>query len=424
MSEPLALRHAPLIHSPRPQQNLARTVSTTPSLSTALAALSRSIDERRLAHATTLQTTAPLFTPFTYLRRGEYGISKIIGDLLDPNGEHSQGPLFLSLFLKMFGFQSLEPISVQADVAMESPTADGGRIDIVIRDKTWIIGIENKPWARDGELQVTAYLKEIRSCGCRSAYLIYLTKDGRPPSASSINQRECQRAMACGDLRLASYTNILTWLGGCYDRCGAERVRRFLSDFRDYIRGAVMNDQAREPYNPVVDSLLAEDTRKYLGVALEIAGQKDSIRDALLKRLFAGLRERLPGWSITGTPMTADDGLALTPPDAKRWFFCVELESEAGKWFYGLKFLEPQSSKDMADLGKRLRSRFRDSGGSNRHWLIWLWFENRTAHDPASYCQWEDNVQPWIEMADGRMADNLASLATELHDAAIELSRR
>lgn len=77
----------------------------------------------------------------------------------------------------------------------------------------------------------------------------------------------------------------------------------------------------------------------------------------------------------------------------------------------------------MSALAKRLRSRFRGSDGPNKHWLMWLWFDNRTAHDPASYSQWEDNIQPWVDIADGTMADNIASLATELHEAAMELSR-
>ena len=120
--------------------------------------------------------------------------------------------------------------------------------------------------------------------------------------------------------------------------------------------------------------------------------------------------------------MTPDDGLAVIPPGAKKFFFCVELDTGPGRWCYGLKLFEGdgRSSKAMSRLGRRLCERFKGSDG-NDHWLMWLWFDNRTAHDPESYLQWQDNVQPWIDMADGTMATNLAALATELMQAAAEL---
>lgn len=371
-----------------------------------------------------MQTAAPLFTPFAYVRGDENSISRIVADLLNPTGPHSQGPLFLELFLDAFGFQSLGEVFGQVRVTTESPTADGRRIDIVIHDKTWIIGIENKPWAKDGTLQVAHYLQHIRGRGSSSACLIYLTKDGRPPSTESIDPRECQNALDCGQLKLVSYEGILGWLDACYEASRAERVSGFLSDFRDYLREAVMSIRAREPMNPVVDSLLADDTREYLPVALRIAQQKDALRDALLERLYSGLRERLPRWKVVGSPMTTDDGLAVRPPDSDDWFFCVELESGT-KWFYGLKRSEPhgRGSKALTGLGNRLRQRFAGSEGPNDHWLMWLWFDNRTAHDPVSYSQWEHNVQPWVDMADGTMAANFAALATELHAAAMELNK-
>jgi hypothetical protein len=297
------------------------------------------------------------------------------------------------------------------------------RIDIVIRDKNWIIAIENKPWARDGELQVADYLNEIRRRSCSAACLVYLTKDARAPSGVSINNVECGDALACGELKLASYAQVLDWLSVCREHCLAESVKSFLSNFQDHLREEVMNIRKLEMGNPIVDCVLAEDTRQYLQTTLAIAQQKDAIRDALLNRLYEALRLRLPGWNVMGTPMVADDGMALVAPGCDEWFFCVELDSDTDRWFYGLKLAKANggSSKAMSTLGTRLGSRFRGSEGPNDHWLMWLWFTDRTVHDPASYSQWEYDIQPWIDMADGTMAMNLAALATELHDAALEL---
>lgn len=397
---------------------MTRTISVL-----ALAELGKLLDKHRLAHANALQTEAPRFTPFAYLRRDEFGISKIIAGLLDPNGRHSQGALFLSLFMKAFELNSLGQPSGQARVTTEDRTAAGRRIDIVIRDKNWTIAIENKPWARDGELQVADYLSEIRRRRSSAACLVYLTKDARAPTGASINIDECKDALACGELKLASYAQVLEWLSACREHCLAESVRNFLSNFQDHLREEVMNIRKLEMDNPIVDCVLAEDTRQYLQTTLAVAQQKDAIRNALLNRLYDALRQRLPSWNVMGTPMVADDGMAVVAPGSDQWFFCVELDSGTDRWFYGLKLAKANGagSKAMFTLGTRLGSRFRGSEGPNDHWLIWLWFTDRTVHDPASYSQWENDIQPWIDMADGTMAMNLAALATELHDAALEL---
>jgi hypothetical protein len=395
---------------------------------TSLAALGPSIESCRDAQAKRFVATAPRFTPFAYVRNDEFSISRIIRDLLDPRGPHSQGPIFLRSFLDVLGFQSLRRISPHASVATESPTADGRRIDIVIRDTTWIIGIENKPWAKDQVSQIADYLRAIGSLGVQSAHLIYLTRDGRLPSVESIDKRACDAARVDGKLRLVSYAQIIDWLDACHERTVADRVRSFVADFRQYLREEVMNTANRLQDNAVIDALLAEGNRGYLPAALEIALQKDGIQKALLDRLLAGLRQKLPQWEIEGEPTKEDDGLALKPPNNQGWFFCLELDSEAQKWMYGIKRDNPQIGgarfKALTQLGNRLHSRYQGSDGPNDWWLVWLQFDNRTAHDPDSYSQWENSVQPWVDMANGMMAENIAALAIELSDATVELSRR
>jgi hypothetical protein len=98
-------------------------------LSAALAVLAQAFDESRLKLAERTATTAPSFSPFAYLRRDELAISRIIADLLDPRGTHSQGVLFLRLFLESSGLHNLEA-SQSAQVRTETPAA-GRRIDIM-----------------------------------------------------------------------------------------------------------------------------------------------------------------------------------------------------------------------------------------------------------------------------------------------------
>ena len=73
----------------------------------------------------------------------------------------------------------------------ERPIDGGGRLDISIeigtgRPEPLCIAIENKPYAADGEGQVDAYLKFLRSHYPQRFLLIYLSPHGGLPSSESL----------------------------------------------------------------------------------------------------------------------------------------------------------------------------------------------------------------------------------------------
>ena len=80
--------------------------------------------------------------------------SALLAELLNPQGSHHQGSLFLELFLKMcrdagaggYAFENdvLEDFRVGAEVA-----TDQGRIDILLEKDNACIIIENKIYAAD-----------------------------------------------------------------------------------------------------------------------------------------------------------------------------------------------------------------------------------------------------------------------------------
>ena len=65
---------------------------------------------------------------------------------------------------------------------------------------------------------------------------------------------------------------------------------------------------------PVIEAILDERNRTALSTVIEIVNRSNSIREALLKKLYEELRALLPGWDISGTPMEKDDGLASLRP--------------------------------------------------------------------------------------------------------------
>ena len=95
------------------------------------------------------------FNVFDYIAPDENRLSDIIAGLLDPNGKHGQGDVFLREFLKVTG--KSENYNVQKrKVIREGPTTyirkSQRRIDITIDFGKSGIGLENKPWAGEQEV--------------------------------------------------------------------------------------------------------------------------------------------------------------------------------------------------------------------------------------------------------------------------------
>ena len=183
---------------------------------------------------------ASSFSLFPYLDPKENRLSKIIRDLLDPNGNHGQGDIFLQKFLEVIDKPDLYEIGDQVDIRTEEPTTnienDKRRIDILIeikRNNKFHVGvaIENKPWATDQTQQVDDYLDHL-SKQYPIYYIIYLTQNGDKPSDQSARKTKTQEKEK---LIIMSYKDDITaWLKACYKESQAEYVRQFLLDFSNY----------------------------------------------------------------------------------------------------------------------------------------------------------------------------------------------
>lgn len=99
------------------------------------------------------KTHSVLFNPLTFFPIGETMHSFLIANLINPNGEHGQGNLFLKTFLKQLNVEVFENDNWIV-------TAETGRIDILLRrlHPHTVIVIENKSnYASDQENQLYRY---------------------------------------------------------------------------------------------------------------------------------------------------------------------------------------------------------------------------------------------------------------------------
>jgi len=111
--------------------------------------------------------------------------SRFLYSLLNPDGTHYQGPLFLELFLNVIGLSDFGLDPHQASVFVEYDN-----IDLYITDGEKHVIIENKIWAQDQPCQIIRYINSIVKDGndlvtdevngiaqidCDSVRVVYLT---------------------------------------------------------------------------------------------------------------------------------------------------------------------------------------------------------------------------------------------------------
>src|ERR1051326_6217455 len=100
---------------------------------------------------------ATRFNTFDYIDPDENKLSDIIHDLLDPAGNHGQGVTFLAAFLETAQAPAgliRAPFRVKREDCTLYCARFQRRIDITVDLNGFAVGIENKPWAYEGEEQL------------------------------------------------------------------------------------------------------------------------------------------------------------------------------------------------------------------------------------------------------------------------------
>ena len=186
------------------------------------------------------------FNFFDIIGPNENKISDIIKLLIEPNGKHGQGNIFLKLFidsipkniLELHGWNNLDFDEIKVSVHREYSTNFGRRIDLLIQIETdngrHAIAIENKPWAIEQKDQLNDYSKYLNSQYNDFYLLIYLPGTNLLPT--SLTEKDCDNLYKTGKFLPTTYTKLLIdWLIKCHKECEAEKVRYFVKDFIKWI---------------------------------------------------------------------------------------------------------------------------------------------------------------------------------------------
>ena len=189
------------------------------------------------------------FNVFDFIEPDENRLSDVLAWLLDAQGTHGQGDLFLRLMFKQLGLGSNTKITNDAKVKREAPTFGikkyRRRMDVLVEAGAWLV-IENKVDSSELPEQVKDYLEHLHRCsGGRNISLVYLTPNGRSPD--SLKPASLKAYEASGQLHCWSYqVELRGWLDVCRQVCESQKVKSFLTDFIGHIESKLKRESGVE----------------------------------------------------------------------------------------------------------------------------------------------------------------------------------
>ena len=203
--------------------------------------------------------------------------SAMIADLLNPNGQHQMGDIFLKLFIDRLN-ELTDPISFacnNAKVECEKyigpkTDTDGGRLDIYLTDGTHHIVIENKIYATDQENQLLRYHRFLKRCSKNEndTLLLYLSLDGEV--------HDMDKTIGGEEITFftISYAHfILNWLTDCrHMAMDKPLMREGIAHYLNIIK--ILTHQMDKEKNELIN--LVRSNPKYIN---RISQYKDAIRE-------------------------------------------------------------------------------------------------------------------------------------------------
>ena len=224
--------------------------------------------------------------------------SNFIASLLDPNGDHYKGDLFLKLFLETCGIDDFGIDTSRATVFKEFK-----HIDIYISDGKKHIILENKVYAKDQPTQIARYIETIQNEGAEvkdeDICVLYLHPDGELPKENSLggyklnqDNTKLEKDGSSINFKVISYGNeILEWI----DRCKNEvsnitDLNVFLSQYKDVIE--MIYDRYKR-IDEMETANLVEIFKENYTAASDIANNYQETRKKIIDGFFKNVKDIL-----------------------------------------------------------------------------------------------------------------------------------
>ena len=225
--------------------------------------------------------------------------SNFIASLLDPNGDHYKGDLFLKLFLEMCGIDDFSIDTSRATVFKEFK-----HIDIYISDGKKHIILENKVYAKDQPTQIARYIETIKGEGAKESdrvkdediCVLYLHPDGKLPDNQSFGDYHTRLLGENPSIKfkVISYgKEILEWIDKCKNEVSnLTDLNVFLSQYKDVIE--MIYDRYKRIDKMETANLVEIFKENYTAVS-EIANNYQEMRKKIIYGFFSNVAKILRG---------------------------------------------------------------------------------------------------------------------------------
>jgi hypothetical protein len=242
------------------------------------------------------RTEAPDFSMFRFCDTNELGLSRIIAWMLDPQEDHDQGSAFLEAFVDLFGVifedrECLRAALVTVEAATDLITASRRRIDIEVNCGSFMLGIENKPFAGFQPLQIADYCAQLAMKSQNNFALVILKGwPGKTPADQLrfLDGRQCH-------VIDSDYRQLQLWVRRCKETCQAPAVRQFLMHFETFIDEEIVTGMASKEEGIVLKTVGVD--REQLLAALDLIAAAPSLYEQLHGAFVSEIRALLrPGW--------------------------------------------------------------------------------------------------------------------------------
>ena len=266
--------------------------------------------------------------------------SNFIASLLDPNGDHYKGDLFLKLFLETCGIDDFD-----IDTSMATVFKEFKHIDIYISDGKKHIILENKVYAKDQPTQIARYIKAIQNKDAEvkdeDICVLYLHPDGELPDKQSFGD---YHARLLGEnpsikFKVISYgKEILEWIDKCKNEVSnITDLNVFLSQYKDVIE--MIYDRYKRIDEMETANLVEIFKENYTAVS-EIANNYQEMRKKIIDKFFKNVKENLEkDEAIKGTYSIELNSVAYRPiviknttsqdEKWKKFYFTVEFQKSS-----------------------------------------------------------------------------------------------
>lgn len=251
--------------------------------------------------------------------------SAFLAELLNPEGSHLQGNVFLKLLLNQLKIEFIDLDSAKVTTEFyigirNDKNKTGGRIDIFISDNNNSISIENKIYASDQYAQIERYCNYNKS----NNRVYYLTLKGSEPSPESKG-----KLVEDEDFYILSYrNNIVEWLSACLKETAELPILR--ESIKQYL---LLIKKLTHQMEKTMEKKLLSEIYNNLNEARYIAQNYDEvinlkgkeIREQVIIRLKESLQDKYA--IIKGKPIESKF--------AQIWIKIKEYEHE--KLFFGIE---------------------------------------------------------------------------------------